>query len=54
MSLTTEGGVLKSDSNLSRGKDFELLPEALWNALSRWYRGGTPALPRRVITVLYF
>lgn len=49
VSLTSEGGVLKSDAVSSNYKNFQLIPEPLWNALSRWYRGGTPALPRRVI-----
>ena len=47
MTLTNEGGRLKRDRMLCRGRDFELLPEAVWKALSAWY-GGTPALPRTV------
>jgi ubiquitin carboxyl-terminal hydrolase 6/32 len=47
MSLTNEGGRLKRDVMLVRGKDFELVPEAIWRALSAWY-GATTALPRTV------
>ncbi|XP_071094049.1 ubiquitin carboxyl-terminal hydrolase 32-like isoform X1 [Haliotis cracherodii] len=47
--LTNEGGRLKRDTVLVRGKDFELVPEPIWRALSSWY-GGAPALPRTVIT----
>lgn len=32
---------------LVRGKDFELVPEVIWRALSTWY-GGNIALPRTV------
>ena len=46
--LTGEGGKLRSDVKLSRGKDFEILPERLWKALFLWY-GGSPTLPRQVI-----
>ncbi|XP_041349176.1 ubiquitin carboxyl-terminal hydrolase 32-like [Gigantopelta aegis] len=46
--LTNEGGRLKRDVMLVRGKDFELVPEPVWRALSSWY-GGAPALPRTVI-----
>ncbi|ESO97937.1 hypothetical protein LOTGIDRAFT_153048 [Lottia gigantea] len=49
MTLTNEGGRLKRDVMLVRGKDFELVPESIWRALSSWY-GGSPALPRTVIT----
>ena len=38
---------------LIRGRDFELVPEAVWKALSAWY-GGSPALPRSVSTVTIF
>lgn len=47
-SLTAEGGRLKSSPRLTRGKDFELIPERLWKALVQWY-GGSPSLPRQVI-----
>lgn len=43
--LTGEGGRLRK--NLVRGRDFELVPEAVWRALSQWY-GGSPPLPRQV------
>ncbi|CAH0394748.1 unnamed protein product [Bemisia tabaci] len=46
-SLTAEGGKLKRHL-LTRGRDFELVPESLWTALSDWY-GGAPRLPRQVI-----
>lgn len=47
MSLTNEGGRLRRDVMLVRGKDFELVPEVIWRALSTWY-GGNIALPRTV------
>ncbi|OWF52140.1 Ubiquitin carboxyl-terminal hydrolase 32 [Mizuhopecten yessoensis] len=47
-SLTNEGGRLKRDTMLVRGKDFELVPEPVWRALSVWYGTDTP-LPRTVI-----
>lgn len=53
MSLTNEGGRLKRDVMLVRGKDFELVPEAIWRALSAWY-GATTALPRTVSHWLQF
>ena len=43
--LTGEGGRLKRD--LEKDKDYIVVPEAIWKALSAWY-GGTPALPRQV------
>lgn len=43
--MTGEGGRLKRD--LEKGKDYEVVPEAIWKALSAWY-GGSPALPRQV------
>ncbi|KAL8573322.1 hypothetical protein ACOMHN_032784 [Nucella lapillus] len=49
-SLTNEGGRLRRDIVLMRGKDFEIVPEPIWRALASWY-GGTPALPRTVILV---
>ena len=51
--LTNEGGRLKRDKMLIRGRDFEFVPEAVWKALSAWY-GGSPALPRSVSTVTIF
>lgn len=47
MTLTNEGGRLKKDVPLVRSKDFEIVPEPVWRALSSWY-GGNPALPRTV------
>lgn len=47
VSLTAEGGRLRRDTMLVRGKDFELVPEVIWRALSTWY-GGNIALPRTV------
>lgn len=47
MTLTNEGGRLKRDMMLVDGKDFKLVPDPVWKALSTWY-GGTPALPRTV------
>lgn len=46
--LTGEGGKLKKNIMLVRGRDFELVPDSLWKALWQWY-GGSPALPRQVI-----
>lgn len=46
--LTGEGGKLKRNVVLTRGRDFELVPEPVWKALFQWY-GGSPALPRQVI-----
>lgn len=46
--LTGEGGKLKREIPLVEHRDFELIPEALWKALSQWY-GGTLALPRQVV-----
>ncbi|ELT99007.1 hypothetical protein CAPTEDRAFT_129894 [Capitella teleta] len=46
--LTNEGGRLQRDRMLARGRDFELVPEAVWKALSAWYGGSVP-LPRTVI-----
>ena len=45
--LTGEGGRLRTDVTLLRGRDFELVPESLWKALVQWY-GGAPGLPRQV------
>uniref|UniRef100_A0A131YED8 Ubiquitin carboxyl-terminal hydrolase 32 n=1 Tax=Rhipicephalus appendiculatus TaxID=34631 RepID=A0A131YED8_RHIAP len=44
--LTGEGGRLVRP--LTRGRDFEAVPEAIWRALFQWY-GGSPALPRQYI-----
>lgn len=46
--LTGEGGRLKRDTTLVIHRDFELVPDSLWKALSQWYRGLLP-LPRQVI-----
>lgn len=46
--LTGEGGRLKRDLTLSQHRDFELVPDSLWKALSQLYRGPLP-LPRQVI-----
>nr|CAB3267554.1 ubiquitin carboxyl-terminal hydrolase 32 [Phallusia mammillata] len=43
--LTDEGGRVKN--NLTRGVDYEILPEPVWKALFHWY-GGSPSLPRIV------
>ena len=47
MILTGEGGKLKKNVPLSRGRDFEIMPDPLWRAFHQWYGGG-PALPRTV------
>lgn len=47
MVLTGEGGKLKRNIPLCRGRDFEIIPESVWRALQQWYGGG-PALPRTV------
>lgn len=49
MVLTGEGGKLKRNIPLCRGRDFEIIPEPVWRALQQWYGGGPP-LPRTVIT----
>lgn len=46
--LTGEGGKLKREIPLVQGRDFELVNDALWKALSQWY-GGSLALPRQVV-----
>ncbi|XP_046979817.1 ubiquitin carboxyl-terminal hydrolase 32 [Schistocerca americana] len=46
--LTGEGGKLKRSPELVHPRDFELVPDSLWKALSQWY-GGSPPLPRQVI-----
>ena len=52
MILTGEGGKLKRNIPLCRGRDFEILPESVWRALQQWYGGG-PALPRTVKYIYY-
>ncbi|XP_065087260.1 ubiquitin carboxyl-terminal hydrolase 32 isoform X3 [Ochlerotatus camptorhynchus] len=49
--LTGEGGRLKRDLTLVQHRDFELVPDSLWKALSQWYGGPLP-LPRQVIQPL--
>ncbi|XP_062555918.1 ubiquitin carboxyl-terminal hydrolase 32 isoform X2 [Armigeres subalbatus] len=49
--LTGEGGRLKRDLTLVQHRDFELVPDSLWKALSQWYSGPLP-LPRQVIQPL--
>ena len=51
MILTGEGGKLKRNIPLCRGRDFEIIPEPVWRALQQWYGGG-PALPRTVTLLL--
>lgn len=46
--LTGEGGRLKRNLILAEHRDYELVPESLWKALSQWYGGPLP-LPRQVI-----
>lgn len=46
--LTGEGGKLRRDITLVQHRDFELVPDSLWKALSQWYQGRLP-LPRQVI-----
>lgn len=46
--LTGEGGRLRRSLVLTEGRDFHLLPDALWKALVQWH-GGAPSLPRQVI-----
>ncbi|XP_030745241.1 ubiquitin carboxyl-terminal hydrolase 32 isoform X3 [Sitophilus oryzae] len=46
--LTGEGGRLKRETPLAQHRDFELVPDSLWKALSMWYGGPLP-LPRQVI-----
>lgn len=48
--ITGEGGRLKRNVVLTCGRDFELVPEAVWRAMSQWY-GGSPALPRQVVSL---
>ncbi|BFZ19073.1 hypothetical protein BsWGS_22113 [Bradybaena similaris] len=50
VSMTNEGGRLRKDVVLTRGKDFEIVPECIWRAFTTWY-GGSPALPRTVINI---
>lgn len=44
--MTAEGGRLRKD--IEKGKDYEVVPEAIWKALSAWY-GASPALPRQAV-----
>ena len=53
MTLTNEGGRLKRDVMMVDGKDFKLVPDPVWKALSTWY-GGCPALPRTVSNQYYY
>ncbi|XP_067866457.1 ubiquitin carboxyl-terminal hydrolase 32 isoform X2 [Heterodontus francisci] len=46
--LTLEGGRLKRNPVLVRGKDYEIVPEPVWRALYHWY-GANLSLPRPVI-----
>uniref|UniRef100_A0A915IEB7 ubiquitinyl hydrolase 1 n=1 Tax=Romanomermis culicivorax TaxID=13658 RepID=A0A915IEB7_ROMCU len=46
VSLTLEGGTLKSEISTEDGIDFYVFPDTLWKAMARWYRGGSPVLPR--------
>lgn len=46
--LTGEGGRLKRNLILSEHREYELVPDSLWKALSQWYRCSLP-LPRQVI-----
>lgn len=46
--LTGEGGRLKRNSILAEHREYELVPDSLWKALSQWYRCNLP-LPRQVI-----
>lgn len=39
---------MKRDTPLVQHRDFELVPDSLWKALSMWYGGPLP-LPRQVI-----
>ncbi|KAM4701032.1 ubiquitin carboxyl-terminal hydrolase 32 [Discoglossus pictus] len=47
-SLTLEGGRLKQNPALLRGKEYEIVPEPVWRALYHWY-GANLSLPRPVI-----
>lgn len=46
-SITGEGGKLKKNLVTIQNKDFQIVPQSLWTALTQWY-GGDPALPRQV------
>lgn len=46
--LTGEGGRLKRNFILSEHREYELVPDSLWKALSQWYTCSLP-LPRQVI-----
>ena len=47
LTLTNEGGRLKGDKMLTIDREFKLLPESVWKAVSSWY-GSSTALPRTV------
>ncbi|KAK6636372.1 hypothetical protein RUM43_010032 [Polyplax serrata] len=47
-SLTGEGGKLRKNLFLAQNRDFQIVPQSLWTALTLWY-GGEPSLPRQVI-----
>lgn len=51
VTLTNEGGILRRDRILVRGRDYEVVSETLWKALSNWYGKSSLALPRTVITL---
>lgn len=46
-SLTGEGGKLRKNLFLAQNRDFQIVSESLWTALTLWY-GGEPSLPRQV------
>uniref|UniRef100_A0A8C4R9Q7 Ubiquitin carboxyl-terminal hydrolase 32 n=1 Tax=Eptatretus burgeri TaxID=7764 RepID=A0A8C4R9Q7_EPTBU len=48
LSLTAEGGRLKRNPPLHRGRDYEIVPDPVWRSLSHWY-GYNLILPRTVI-----
>jgi len=48
VTLTNEGGILRRDRILVRGRDYEVVSETVWKALSNWYGKSSLALPRTV------
>lgn len=34
---------------MANNREFQLVPESVWIALTRWYKGSSPALPRKVM-----
>eukprot|EP01130_Rhizamoeba_saxonica_P003672 TRINITY_DN1530_c0_g1_i1.p1 TRINITY_DN1530_c0_g1~~TRINITY_DN1530_c0_g1_i1.p1 ORF type:complete len:1288 (-),score=325.60 TRINITY_DN1530_c0_g1_i1:25-3888(-) len=46
--LLRKGSEISIQKELVEGEDYILLPEAAWNALYSWYRGG-PLLPRKMV-----